>query len=619
MLKKEISDVLKHTAIFIVYLFALPAFLVFTKIIAPESHPYLSVFFPIFQFSLFFWAFFMGVSVFSVERGQRGMEYLLSLPYSRYQIVGIKILPRFISVVLFYVVFLIIYLGEGTNYAALSLVFFTTIYFSFYLISLSLSASSDNFLVLFVVSLFSLFIFLGLGLFIFWLVVKMKGYVYYDVEISPFITGELESFIVILIPFIAFCLLLPLLVAFILSIKKFDIRPSKVYNMRFIKFLAPLFVLGLLVSFFFAHKIVYIGESEYYLTRDYKLIEHNYYFGLKIYDGKKVHKIQDEISYYYPFAEKDQYVYGETWSKILRIDTSDYSVDILYDAPKEARWGKPWMYRQTIAFAERKWNYTKRQSILIGHLILIDEPSKKIKRIPLDTTQVKGYYNLRIFGAGQSNGNQFWLESGRKYDVGMHVFRLWEDGRVEDLGKTRKYPAYINHLLITYSEKEIIVLKEKEGQFEEIQRIPNPKDYTFGLVWYGYWGYLGARTVDIPVKEIFGRKSRPDREETEKKGPIWARLDLETFEIEDLSDTKDWLYCIGPDERYFIETDFDAGTFKTYKYQDGKSQLLRSFRLDFKRSFYPYGVFESGIVLQNGKKIKVYAFPDLREIKFKKL
>ncbi|MCK4760459.1 MAG: hypothetical protein KAT69_10450, partial [Candidatus Aminicenantes bacterium] len=609
MLKKEISDVLKQTAIFIVFLFALPAFLVFTNIIVPEPQPYFSVFFPLFQFGLLSWAFFMGASLFSVEQGQRGMEYLLSLPFSRYKLAGLKILPRFISILLFYIVFLIIYLGEGTNHAALSLVSFTTIYFSFYLISLSLSASSDNFLVLFVVSLFSLFIFLGLGLLIFWLVVKMKGYIYYDVEISPFITGELESFIVIFIFFIAFCLLLPLLVAFILSIKKFDIRPSRVYNMRFIKFLAPLFVLGLLVSFFFAHKIVYIGESEYYLTRDYKLIEHNYYSGLKIYDGKKVHKIQEPFFFYYPFAEKNQYVYGETYATILRIDTSDYSVDTLYESTKGKLygWGGPWMYKQTIAFTERKWNYTKRQSILIGHLILIDEPSKKIKRIPLDTSPVKGYYNLRIFGAGQSNGNQFWLESGRKYDVGMHVFRLWEDGRVEDLGKTRKYPAYINHLLITYSKKEIIVLKEKEGQFEEIQRIPNPKDYTFGLRWYGYWGYLGARTVDIPVKEIFGWKSRPGREETEKKGPIWARLDLETFEIEDLSDTKDWLYCIGPDERYFKETDFDAGTFKIYKYQDGKSQLLRSFRLDFRKSFYPYGVFESGIVLQNGKKVKVYA------------
>ncbi|MCK4556904.1 MAG: hypothetical protein KAU47_05260, partial [Candidatus Aminicenantes bacterium] len=332
MLKKEISDVLKQTAIFIVFLFALPAFLVFTNIIVPEPQPYFSVFFPLFQFGLLSWAFFMGASLFSVEQGQRGMEYLLSLPFSRYKLAGLKILPRFISILLFYIVFLIIYLGEGTNHAALSLVSFTTIYFSFYLISLSLSASSDNFLVLFVVSLFSLFIFLGLGLLIFWLVVKMKGYIYYDVEISPFITGELESFIVIFIFFIAFCLLLPLLVAFILSIKKFDIRPSRVYNMRFIKFLAPLFVLGLLVSFFFAHKIVYIGESEYYLTRDYKLIEHNYYSGLKIYDGKKVHKIQEPFFFYYPFAEKNQYVYGETYATILRIDTSDYSVDTLYES-----------------------------------------------------------------------------------------------------------------------------------------------------------------------------------------------------------------------------------------------------------------------------------------------
>ena len=211
MLKKEINDVLKQTLIFIVFLFALPAFLVFTKIIAPEHQPYFSVFFPIFQFGLLFWAFFMGVSMFSSERGQRGMEYLLSLPYSRYKIIGLKTLPRFLTILIFYVVFLIFYLGEGTNYAALALISFTTIYFSFYLISLSFSASSDNFLVLFVISLLSLFIYLWLGFFVLWLVVKAKGYIYYVVRVNPFIIGELDSIIVYLIPIVGFFILIPLL------------------------------------------------------------------------------------------------------------------------------------------------------------------------------------------------------------------------------------------------------------------------------------------------------------------------------------------------------------------------------------------------------------------------
>jgi hypothetical protein len=616
MLKKEINDVLRHNFFFILFILFLPAFLVVTKILPNQS--YFSVFFPLFQFGLLFWAFFMGISLFSVEHGQRGMEYLLSLPLSRYKLIGLKILPRFIAILIFYVIFLILYLGEGSNYAALSLVAFTTIYFSFYLISLSFSASSDNFLVLFVVSLLSLFIFLALGYSVYWLTVKMKGYIYYVVRISPFITDDLESFIVILIPLVAFCLLIPLLIAFVLSVKKFDIRPSRVFNTRFIKIFAPLFILGLLASFLISHQLVDVEYSSYYLTRDHKLIEFNDYFGFRIYDGKNVHKIQDRFYSFYPAVEDNQYVYSTTYGgKILRIDTSDYSVDIIYEAPK----GKSFMWgsyllqlgglqndERTIALLERNRDYSDRMLVL---LVLVDESLKEIKRIPLDTSPVKGFYSLMIFATDQSDGNRYWLATAWKHDKGTSIFRVWEDGRVERLGSTRKFPFYINGLLFTYSEKEIIVSREKNGRFEEIRRIPNQKDYLFG---YGYWK---ADLSNTQVKEIFGRKYRPKEEW--KKGPMWAKLDLETFKIEELSDAKKWLYYFGPDECYFEDKDYEAGTLAIYRYQDGRSTLIRSFRCSFEKTFYPYGIFEGGIVLEKGKKVKVYAFPDLKEIKFKKL
>jgi hypothetical protein len=619
MLKKEISDVLKQIAIFTAFILILPAFLIITTIISNTS--YFSVFFPLFQVGLLFGAFFMGASLFSVERGQRGMEYLLSLPFSRYKIIGLKILPRFITILIFYVVFLIFYLGEGTNYAALALVSFTIIYFSFFLISLSLSASSDNFLVLFVVSLLSLFIYLGLGFFVLWLIVKAKGYIYYVVRVNPFIIGELDSIIVYLIPIVGLSFLIPLLVAFGFSMKKFDIRPSRVYNKRFIKFFAPLFALGLLASFFFAYQVVSVGYSSYYLTRDHKLIEQNYNFGFRIYDGKNVHKIQDKYYYFNPAAEDNQYVYGTTYNdQILRIDTSDYSVDILYEVPKGKRimWGR-YLFQQKglqkdeniIALLEKKRDYSERTLVL---LILMNGSLKKIKRIPLDTDPVKEYYSLRIFATNQSNGNRFWLATAWRHEEGTNVFRLWEDGKIERIGPTQKFPFYFNGLLFTYSEKEIIISGEKEGKFETIRWVPNPKGYLFG---YGYWR---ADLSYAQFKGIYGRKYRPKEEL--RKGPMWARLNLETFEIEEISDTsgtKGWLYCFGPDQCYFEDKDYESGTFDIYKFEDGQSKLIRHFRCSFEKTFYPYEIFESGIVLRKGKRVKVYAFPDLKEIKFKKL
>ena len=102
MLKKEISEVLKHSIIFILVALLLPAILLLTTIISDQS--YFDVFFPLFQFGLFSWALFMGTSLFSGERRQRGVEYLLSLPYSRLQLIGIKILPRLCAVIVFYLV-----------------------------------------------------------------------------------------------------------------------------------------------------------------------------------------------------------------------------------------------------------------------------------------------------------------------------------------------------------------------------------------------------------------------------------------------------------------------------------------------------------------------------------
>ncbi|MDH4258056.1 MAG: hypothetical protein OEV50_04525, partial [Candidatus Aminicenantes bacterium] len=431
-------------------------------------------------------------------------------------------------------------------------------------------------------------------------------------------TGDLESFIVILIPFVAFFLLIPLLIAFVLSVKKFDIRPSRIFNTRFIKIFAPLFILGLLASFFFAYQIVYIDESDYYLTRDYKLIEFNYYFGFRIYDGKKVHKIQDKFDYFYPDVEDNQYVYETNFSddQIIRINTLNYSVDVIYEAPdgKELGWGGIQKYGHTLVFRERNSDYSNQQ------LVLMDEPLRQIKRIPLDTDLTERFDYLMILGTDLFDKNRCWFIWGRKYQKEtnqrtINVFRLWEDGRIEEVGKTEKIPLYVKGFLITYTETDILVSKENQGRFEIIRRIPNTKGYTFLSFRFLGWP-LSIEADEIPVKEVFGRKYRSKK--PQDGDPIWAKLNLETFEIEELGDIKGWLYYFGPDKCYLAESDFDAGTLKIHDYQDGRFMLLKSFRLDFRRSFYPFGIFEGGIVLERGKKVKVYAFPDLREIKFKK-
>ena len=617
MLKKEINDVLKQIAIFTAFALVIPAFLIITTIISNQS--YFSVFFPLFQFSLPFWAFFMGASLFSVERGQRGMEYLLSLPYSRYEVVGLKILPRLAAVVLFYVVFLILYTSGGEDLVALPFFSFTFLYFSLYLISLSLSASSENFIILFVSSLFSLFIYLNLLLLVFWLAVRAKVDIPFDtLDLRDFLTLEWNPEITVLAYFSAFVLLLPLLVSFGLSIKKLDIRPAKVYNKRFFKLFAPIFLGCFILSFLFAHGSIITGYTYYYLTKDHKLIESTPYSGIKIYDGSKVHKIEGDFGSYWPspFHEENEYVYDEISNKIVRINMSDYTLEVLYEVPPEKyiRWSI-WTHEQTFVFLEYNINAWDKDKKFVPDkkFVLLDKPSKNVTKISLDDKPLKNHYNLTIFGADGTDGQRFWLLTTWPYKEERHIFKLWEDGKVEHIGKTRKWPFYINGMLLTYSGDELIIHQEKEGKYVPIQRIPNPEGYRFGLSYY-----FRTNLDDIPINELYGTKRITL--EDQRIGTSFAILDLENFKIEKIGESKGRMDYYYPEDLYFIETNPVEPEIRIYKYMDGQIRLFKTFEdFDYKkpenRSFW----CRSGIVLRRGKKVKVYAYPDLKEIKFKKL
>lgn len=616
MLRKEFYDVLKQAFYFILTVVFLPGFLLLTTIVRNQS--YFQIFFPIFQSGLLFWALFMGISLFSAERGQRGMEYLLSLPYSRLQLIGLKIFPRVIAVLAFFSVFLILYGNGGHNAVALSFLSFTMMYFALFLIALSVSASSDNFFVLFVISLFSLFVFLGLLLGIFWAALQTKGFVYYELEIRPFFTEELDSFIIKLIIPVAFCILLPLLVSLILSFKKFDIRSAKAYNRRYFKFLVPIFILGLLVSFVYAHQSLEIGYTTYYLTQDLKVIESNEYSGIKIYDAKNSYKIREPLDFYWPFWEKNGSVYYESGEKILRLDTSSYTTEVLYQAPL-ARWifWRKWASEQTIVFMEKKRDYSGTQ------FVILDLITRKVKKLPLDREPLKDFSNWIVFGTDRGDSKRFWLMFPLGASEEKPIMKLWEDGRIEQIGRSQKWPCYVNRMLLTYTEDEIIVNKYDKGHFETVKKIPNSEGFHFKR-----W-YLFGRDLDYaPLKEIYGSKTYytlPDA----KTGPPYyrkyARLNLDNFEIEQIPGLKGDLLKGGlvyfyPESCYAYEIDKAAAQLKIYEVKRGELHLLKIFD-----NFVPeyeeneFEIFESGVFIKKGKKIKIYAFPDLKELKFKNL
>jgi hypothetical protein len=99
-----------------------------------------------------------------------------------------------------------------------------------------------------------------------------------------------------------------------------------------------------------------------------------------------------------------------------------------------------------------------------------------------------------------------------------------------------------------------------------------------------------------------------------------ARLKLDSFEIEEIADFKGNLVYFDPESCYAYKVDEAAAQLIIYEVQRGELALLKIFE-DFTPKLEKTGfeIFKSGLVMSNGKKIRIFAFPDLKEVKFKKL
>jgi len=615
MLKKECRDILIQSLFFAIAMVALPAVIFLARLIPHQ--PYAAIFIPSFQSGMLFWALFMGVSLFSSERGQKGMEYLLSLPYSRLQLLGIKVLPRFLSILFFYLVFLVIYYQGGRDFVALALFSFTFLYFVLFFISLCLSPLSDNFLVLSLVSLFALVIFNEVFFLIAWLLMRMAGITYFSwSEISStFLSLQWEaeselSFPVLILA--ALFLLFPLGLAMLFSFKRFDARPSRIYGRRYFKFLAPSLALGILCAALTIWIGIDRGPKEYYLTEDQKLIESTYVY-TKIYDHDSVSKL---LPCFYPYPDWDTppYLYLFNWGEgLVKLDTATSTMEMIYRDPKFKRrtywefWSR-FKYEKTIALFEPGRARGEIQ------LVLIDTDTKNVTRIPFKHDFFEDEGAPEILDCAIQKGKRFWLVSFR-WSV-KHPLRLWQDGHVENVEYRDKildktFAHYMNGTLFLSNSEGLTVLKEQDNSFVTVKKFLKEDKPS---IWM--WNRLPGNLENARIKEFYGR--RKDR---------LVRLDLETLDIEDLGEWKKmedgyWVAVrfIPPSEFYYTEGNEREQTIKIFKLQGNQKTLLKTFEnIDLEQRKNRFEIFKGGIVIQRGKRVQVYSLPDFQEIKFKKL
>jgi hypothetical protein len=195
------------------------------------------------------------------------------------------------------------------------------------------------------------------------------------------------------------------------------------------------------------------------------------------------------------------------------------------------------------------------------------------------------------------------------------IVKIWEDGKVEVMGESEKWPCYVNRMLITCTGKEIIINKEKAGKFEPIRKIPSIEGSIFWRE--GYREILD----NIPLKEIYGRKIIPSSDQKGKRQYTtkYVRLNLENFELEEIKDFEGHLLYFYPDDYYAFDLDEVTPKATFYELKQGKLNFIKELTNFDLKSYENLGIFKAGVVLKKGRKVRVYAFPDLKELKFKKL
>ncbi len=608
MLRKEWHDLFRQSLFFIAGVSIFPALLILFRITSDLSYP--EVFFPVCQFSLFFWAFFLGASFLASERYQGGMIYLLSLPYSRLRLLQLKLLPRLTAVLAFFLLYYIFLLAWGKDFDALSMFAFAVIYFALFFIALSLSACSENFLVLFFMSMFSLVAFLGINLLVIQAALKLRGYSLYELATVGFIDGGLDVFLIRFIPLVAAFLILPVLLSFVLTFRRLDVRPAWGYNKRFFRYLGPLFILGLTASVVCAYSGLNVGYRTFHLTRDHKLIESHIYSDLRIYDGTGVRKIEKYGFSFGGFIEINGTLYDENDDRIVRIDLSDYSYKVLYRClPGREIHHRVKHHENRLIFLTRKRNYTAKQ------LEILDVDSGDVDIIPLAPEILSRSSNEEIFAAGEVRGRRFWLMLVGIRSLESRVVRIWEDGKIEQVAESLKRPCYVNGTLMTYTADYILIYRDMDGRFEVAQSIPNPSGYSFGT------SFSHKQDLNnVLIRELYGLKS-VQQEETGRNFLI-ARFDLESLTIHEIEELRNWPRFIGNDAHLYFEEENDSGRpmLKVYRLQGGELDHLRSFPGVLRGDYnHRVDVFPGGLVIVQGKNVNVYAFPDLRELEFKKL
>ena len=608
MFRKELADVLRQTVCFLAVVAVLPVPIILFK---GAPGPYRAVLAPLLEMGLVFWSLFLGASLLGREQGQRAVEYALSLPDSRLGLLVRLAGPRLLVMLGFLLAGGIAFeTGILSDSDILPAGLIVGIGLQLFFISLSLSVLIENFIGLCLVSFLGWY---AAGLVVFRLMLMGYGAGAVDLNLQGLfalgfaVFGGKTSFLSILLQIVL--PVVPFVAALLVSFGRFDLRRSRPFKRRYgIAFAAGLAFCAM--AAFGSRAAAYsLAPKHFYLTQDLKLAE--WRLGTK---SMRIHgpgsSLRVRVGLPLLWFEWDDGSSLFAWDadrRLSRIDLATGEVELFYRSDHQrAHLFDQKIYGSTIALVE---SGSRRDEIRI---VALDRQTKETDRhVFAHDAFIAG--DPKIVGTDIRDGRRFWICMIRK-KAERSTLRLWEDGRVEEIlvnGRlqTANSPLFLNGLLFFTGGEPMLVLRDTGVSF--VTKKGFPADEVF-RVQDESWQF--RMPLDAPPPSfLYG-----------KRGPRLARMSLETLEIEDLGawlegdDAWGFVHRQG-DQAYFIGGSRNRKNLDVYALSEAGMRLIRSLPgIDTERRDTRFTVYGSGIVITQGGRVGVYAFPDMREIKYQR-
>lgn len=571
---------------------------------------------------------FMGLSPFALDAKQKGMEYLLSLPLSRSRLLWVKFLPRLAAVVLFYLAFAWLYARIGHDAFGGGFAFFSLSYFALFLVSFSFSLVHENFVVQSAWAGAAWSVLLALCLLLvrqgFTWKFKMppsrlSAGLWLDLGFDgPTLLAAVGVFLLMTLPF---------LLSFFLAFRKFDLKPARAFNRRqlriFVPLLLPAFALSLGITWLVQGRPPFWGSRVFLLDGGRALLA-EYSRKLTVIDGAARRTAALPVAAFWDglLHEENGRLFlggydmrgGE--SLLGRLDTADMTWKLLHRCPDrelaDAREfgflhdGEGFVYlrRGRGAKTPARMNGPTRKGVMDLELVCLDRDGAVLSVLPFIGPPPRRNDRFRFIGADRIGGRRCWLVA----NPATSLLRLWQDGRVDDLGSCQgALPVFTRGLIFARGEGGLAVRRLSAAGADPVAEIPGRYSLDFAYQ---------TETPGMPLDELYA----------ESGGRI-VRIDTATLAVSDVGPGRGLITLVAPGEFYYVEFESwpairasDAWK-RLYRLQDGRMTLLKEFA--FGDAGYGHlAVERHGVVLsqhQKGGKTSLisrryFSFPDLTEL-----